>query len=120
MYSHYEVNVFKVVYIKNLIRMHMTSSPSLLSLMPSQVHVRGRVSWFHSLNSFAEFSQHHIESPEASSCLTSKAKPISFVKPFSLKPMASGKSARKGGGQCRDNTTKDLPPDLYELYKSDL
>jgi hypothetical protein len=74
----------------------------------------------HRLNSFAEFLQHHIESPKASSCLTSKAKPISFVKPISLvKPMASSKSTKKVGRQHRDNTTKDLPPDLYELYKSD-
>ena len=32
--------------------------------------------------------------------------------------MASKKSARKGGRQRRGNTAKDLPPDLYELYKS--
>jgi hypothetical protein len=50
------------------------------------------------MNSFAEFLQHHIESPEASSCLTSRAKPNTSVKPISLvKPMASGKSAKKGG-----------------------
>ena len=69
---------------------------------------------------FAEFLQHHIESPKASSCLTSKAKPITFVKPISLvKPMTSGKSVKKGGRQRCGNTAKDLPPDLYELYKSD-
>jgi hypothetical protein len=32
--------------------------------------------------------------------------------------MASSKSAKKGGRQRRDNTAMDLPPDLYELYKS--
>ena len=36
-----------------------------------------------------------------------------------MKPMASGKSTKKGGTQHRDNTAKDLPPDLYEMYKSD-
>ena len=74
----------------------------------------------HSLNSFAKFLQHHMESPEARSCLTSKAKPITFLKPISLvKSMASGKSMKKGGRQHHDNTIKDLPPDSYELYKSD-
>ena len=76
----------------------------------------------HSLHSFAEFLQHHINSPEASSCLSSKRKPLkplNVLKPFSLKFMASEKSARKGGRQHRGNTAKDLPPDLYELYKSD-
>ena len=34
--------------------------------------------------------------------------------------MATEKSARKGGRQHHGNTTLDLPPDLYELYKSDL
>lgn len=33
--------------------------------------------------------------------------------------MATEKSARKGGRQHRGNTSKDLPPDLYELYKTD-
>jgi hypothetical protein len=33
--------------------------------------------------------------------------------------MASGKSAKKGGRQRHDNTALDLPPDLYEMYKSD-
>lgn len=33
--------------------------------------------------------------------------------------MAIEKSARKGGRQRSGNTTLDLPPDLYELYKSD-
>ena len=33
--------------------------------------------------------------------------------------MATEKSARKGGRQHRGNTALDLPPDLYELYKSD-
>ena len=69
----------------------------------------------HSLNSFANFLQHHLDSPEASYYLTGKAKPITSVKPFSLvKPIASGKSAKKGGRQRHDNTAKDLPLDLYE------
>ena len=33
--------------------------------------------------------------------------------------MATEKSVRKGGRQHRENTAKDLPSDLYELYKSD-
>ena len=33
--------------------------------------------------------------------------------------MTTQKSVRKGGKQLRGNTAKDLPPDLYELYKSD-
>ena len=73
----------------------------------------------HSLHSFAEFLQHHINSPEASSCLTSRRKPLIVLKPFSLNFMATVKSARKGGRQCRGNTSRDLPPDLYELYKTD-
>ena len=72
----------------------------------------------HSLHSFAEFLQHQTNSPEASSCLSTKRKPLN-VKPFSLKLMATDKSVRKGGRQHRGNTAKDLPPDLYELYKSD-
>ena len=76
----------------------------------------------HSLHSFAEFLQHHINSPEASSCLSSKRKPLkplNMLKPFSLNFMAIEKSARKGGRQRRGNTSRDLPPDLYELYKTD-
>src|SRR5215216_4945654 len=73
----------------------------------------------HSLHSFAEFLQHHIHSPEASSCLTSRWKPFAVLKPFCLNTMASEKSARKGGRQRRGNTALDLPSDLYELYKSD-
>src|SRR3990170_686010 len=73
----------------------------------------------HSLHSFAEFLQHHIHSPEASSCLTSKRKPFTVLKPFSLNIMATEKSARKGGRQHRGDTAKDLPPNLFELYKSD-
>ena len=76
----------------------------------------------HSLHSFAEFLQHHINSPEVSSCLSSKRKPLkplNVLKPFSLKFMATEKSTRKEGRQHRGNTGKDLPPDLYELYKSD-
>ena len=73
----------------------------------------------HSLHSFAEILQHHIHSPEASSCLTSRRKTLTVLKPFSLNFMATEKSVRKGGRQRRGNTAKDLPPDLYELYKSD-
>ena len=74
----------------------------------------------HSLHSFAEFLQQHIDSPEASSCLTSHRKPLQVLKPFSLSFMATDKLARKGGRQHRGNTSKDLPPDLYELYKTDI
>ena len=76
----------------------------------------------HSLHSFAEYLQHHINSPEASSCLTSKRKslkPLNVLKPFSLKFMAAEKSARKGGRQHRGGTSKDLPKDLAEMYKTD-
>ena len=76
----------------------------------------------HSLHSFAEYLQHHINSPEASSCLTSKRKslkPLNVLKPFSLKFMAAEKSARKGGRQRKGGTSKDLPNDLAELYKTD-
>ena len=73
----------------------------------------------HSLHSFAEFLQSHINSLEASSCLTSRLKPLQVLKPFRLSFMATEKSARKGGRQLRGNTSKDLPPDLHELYKTD-
>ena len=73
----------------------------------------------HSLHSFAEFLQRCIHSPEASSCLTSKRKPLTVLKPFSLNIMATEKSARKGGRQHRGDTAKDLPPDLFEMYKTD-
>ena len=73
----------------------------------------------HSLHSFVEFLQHHIHSPEASSCLTSKRKPFTVLKPLCLNIMATEKSARKGGKQHRGNTTLDLPLDLHELYKTD-
>src|SRR5215216_6253398 len=73
----------------------------------------------HSLHSFAEFLQHHIHSPEASSYLTSRRKPFTVLKPFCLNTMASEKSARKGGRKRRGNTPLDLPYDLYDLYKSD-
>ena len=73
----------------------------------------------HSLHSFAEFLQRHINSPEASSCLTSRRKTSTVLKPFSLNFTATEKSVKKGGRQRRGNTAKDLPPDLYELYKSD-
>ena len=33
--------------------------------------------------------------------------------------MATEKSARKGERQHRGNTSKDLPHDLYEMYKTD-
>ena len=74
----------------------------------------------HSLHSFAEFLQSHINSPEASSCLTSRLKPLQVLKPFRLSFMDSEKSARKAGRQRHGNTSKDLPPDLHELYKTDL
>ena len=76
----------------------------------------------HSLHSFAEFLQQHINSPEASSCLTSKRKPLkplNVLKPFSLKFMAAEKSVRKGGRQQRGGTSTYLPNDLAELYKTD-
>ena len=73
----------------------------------------------HSLHSFAEFLQRHINSPEASSCLTSRRKTSTVLKPFSLNFMTTQKSVRKGGRQRRGNTAKDLPRVLYELYKSD-
>ena len=76
----------------------------------------------HSLHSFAEFLQHHINSPEASSCLSRKRKPLKpwkVLKPFKLKCMASVAAARKGGRQRREGTSKDLPEDLAEMYKSD-
>src|SRR6187401_583570 len=78
----------------------------------------------HSLHSFAEFLQRHIHSPGACSCLTSRPKHLPVLtpfslKPFRLKPMATDKSVRKGGRQRRGNTSKDLPPDLSEMYKTD-
>src|SRR3954467_14023841 len=76
----------------------------------------------HSLYSFAEFLKHHINSPEASSCLSNKRKPLkplNVLKPFSLKFMAAEKSVRKGGRQRRGGSSRDVPPDLYELYKTD-
>ena len=72
----------------------------------------------HSLHSFAEYLQHHTDSREASSCLTSRRKPFTVLKPLCLNIMASEKYARKGGRQRRGNTALDLPPDLHELYKS--
>ena len=72
----------------------------------------------HSLHSCAEYLQHHLESPEDSSCLTSRRKPFTVLKPLCLNIMATEKSVRKGGRQRRGNTALDLPPDLYELYKS--
>ena len=41
------------------------------------------------------------------------------MKPYILNFMASQKAVRKGGRQRRGYTSKDLPPDLYELYKTD-
>ena len=76
----------------------------------------------HSLHSFAEFLHSHINSPEASSCLTSKRKPLNplnILKPFSLKFMATEKSVRKGGRHHRGGTSNDLPDDLAEIYKTD-
>ena len=76
----------------------------------------------HSLHSFAEFLQHHINSPEASSCWSSKRKPLkplNVLKPFKLKFMASEKAARKGGRKRHGETSRDLPDELSELYKTD-
>ena len=73
----------------------------------------------HSLHSFAEFLQHHINSLEASSCLNNRRKTLTALTPFSLHFMAIEKSARKGGRQRRGNTSRDLPDDLAELYKTD-
>ena len=76
----------------------------------------------HSLHSFAEFLKHHINSPEASSCWSSKRKPLKplkVLKPFKLKFMASEAAARKGGRQRCEGTSKDLPEDLAEMYKTD-
>src|SRR5215216_3480355 len=73
----------------------------------------------HSLHSFVEFLQHHIESREASSCQSSRLKTYTALKHVRLFPMSSVKSAKKGGRKRRENTALDLPPDLYELYKSD-
>ena len=72
----------------------------------------------HSPHSFPEFLQRYINSPEASSCLTSKRKPVTVLKPFSLNPMATNKSVRKGGRQRRGDTSKDLPLDLFEQHNS--
>ena len=72
----------------------------------------------HSLHSFAEFLQHHVHSPEANSCLTSKQKPFTILKPFCLNTMANEKSMRKEGRQRRGEMSKDLPDDLHELYKT--
>ena len=76
----------------------------------------------HSLHSFAEFLQYHINTTKASSCLSSKRKPLkplNVLKPFSLKFMATEKSARKGGRQRKEGTSKDLPDDLAEMYRTD-
>ena len=76
----------------------------------------------HSLHLFAEFLQYHINSPEASPCLSSKRKPLkplNVLKPFNLKFMAAEKSARKGGRKRHGETSRDLPDDLSELYKTD-
>ena len=76
----------------------------------------------HSLHSFEELLHQHINSPKASSCLSSKRKPLkplNVLKPISLKFMDAEKSVRKGGRQHRGGTSKDLPDDLAELYKTD-
>ena len=44
---------------------------------------------------------------------------MTVLKPFSLNLMATDKLARKGGRQHHGDTTKDLPPGAFELYKSD-
>ena len=76
----------------------------------------------HSLHSFAEFLQHHINSPEASCRWSSKRKPLkplNVLKPSKLRFMASETAARKGGRQRRVGTSKDLPDELAEMYKTD-
>ena len=76
----------------------------------------------HSLHSFAEFLQHHINSPEASSCWSSKQKPLkplNVLKPFKIKFMASEKAARKGGRKRHGETSRDLLDELSEMYKTD-
>ena len=83
-------------------------------------HHEGESLGSHSLHSFAEFLQHHINSPAASSCLSSKRKPLkplNVLKPFSLKFMAAEKSVRKGGRQRRGGTSKDLPDDLQKFTR---
>ena len=65
----------------------------------------------HSLHSFAEFLQHHINSPEVSSCRSSKRKPLkplNVLKPFKLEFMASEKAARKGGRKRREKCTRQI------------
>ena len=71
----------------------------------------------HSLHSFAEFLQHHINSPETNSCLTNRRKLLHVLKPFSLNFMATKKSVRKGGRQQRRGIAKDLPPDLLKCTR---
>ena len=66
----------------------------------------------HSLNSFADYLQIHLESPGACSYLRTPVKPLS-------KPMVDDKPVKKGGKKRQKNTAKDLPPALYEQYKSD-
>ena len=76
----------------------------------------------HSLHSFAEFLQYHINSPEVSSCLSSKRKPLkplNMLKPFSLKFMAAEKSVRRGGRQRHGGTSRDLSDVLSVLYNTD-
>jgi hypothetical protein len=68
----------------------------------------------HSLYSFANFLQLHLDSPEASSCRISVVKPI-----VSLNQIAEDNASKKGGRQRCANTALDLPPELYEKYKSD-
>ena len=46
-------------------------------------------------------------------------KPLKVLKPFKLKFMASEAAARKGGRQRCEGTSKDLPEDLAEMYKTD-
>ena len=46
-------------------------------------------------------------------------KPLNVLKPFSLKFMAAEKYVRKGGRKRRGETSRDLPDDLSELYKTD-
>ena len=44
---------------------------------------------------------------------------MNVLKPFKLKFMASEKAARKGGRKCHGETSRDLPDELSEMYKTD-
>ena len=91
----------------------MTSSPSLASLMLSQVHVRGRIPWFSESAFICRILTESHQLSRSQFLLTSRRKPLTVLKPFSLNFTATEKSARKGGRQRRGNTSRDLPPDQH-------